>query len=291
MHNPQVYSLLIIAQCIFGINFIASKLILSQFSPTLWSAIRFSISGLVLLIVGLIKYKKSFPKITINYVSHIFIYSVLGITLCQITFLQGLKLTTAINASILTSLIPIFTLIFAVMMGKEKLTFYSGLGFILSLIGCIIIRKFENFSFNNETFLGDFFVLLSAISTALFFASAQNFMKKNNHFWASMFMFFSGAIQLIVINYFVHNNYYPTNYNFSLIACMFHAIFLSTLLTYFLNNWALAKISGGKVSLFIYLQPLITTIFSIAILDEKITWRLVCASLLIMIGFVTALKK
>ncbi len=291
MQNGQVYSLLVIAQLIFGINFIASKLILTQFSPTLWSSIRFSLSAFVLFLIGSLKYKKNFPKINFEYISHIALYSVLGITLCQITFLQGLKLTTAINASILTSLIPIFTLSFAVIMGREKLTPYSTIGFLLSLIGCIVIRKFETVTFENSTFKGDFFVLLSVISTALFFASAQNFMKQHNHFWASAFMFLFGAVELLIINHFVPENHYPTHFNLTLGLSMFHAIFLSTLLTYFLNNWALGKISGGKVSLFIYLQPLVTTIFSLVILDEKITWRLVSASLLIMVGFITALKK
>jgi drug/metabolite transporter (DMT)-like permease len=61
-------------------------------------------------------------------------------------------------------------------------------------------------------------------------------------------------------------------------------IVFPTVLTYFLNYWALARVESSLVALFIYLQPLLATALSAVFLDEPITPRLILSSFFVFAG-------
>ena len=56
----------------------------------------------------------------------LFLYALLGVSFNQVLFIFGLFLTTAINTTILTTTIPVFTLAAAVLLGRERLRFSRG---------------------------------------------------------------------------------------------------------------------------------------------------------------------
>jgi drug/metabolite transporter (DMT)-like permease len=53
---------------------------------------------------------------------------------------------------------------------------------------------------------------------------------------------------------------------------------------YFLNYWALARVESSRVALFIYLQFLLAAPLSAWLLDERLTWRLIPAAVLVFGG-------
>jgi drug/metabolite transporter (DMT)-like permease len=62
-----------------------------------------------------------------------------------------------------------------------------------------------------------------------------------------------------------------------------------TLLTYFLNNWALAYAQPSQVAIAIYIQPVVAAAFAYFWLGTEITWRTVFSSLLIFLGLFLAI--
>ena len=75
--------------------------------------------------------KKDFPKI--------FFASMLGLFLTQISFLVAIDITTPLDASILASLTPIFTMFFATIFLKEPLTLKKAGGVAISFVGVILL--------------------------------------------------------------------------------------------------------------------------------------------------------
>ena len=65
---------------------------------------------------------------------------------------------------------------------------------------------------------------------------------------------------------------------------MLYIILVPTLAAYYLNAWALTRVSPSTVATYIYLQPLIAFGLAPWILGERFNSRILIASLLIFAG-------
>lgn len=285
-----IYITLIFVQILFGINFVASKVIVADVAPIDWAFIRFLGAGVIVLLVILLK-KMPKPKWSVSYFKSIFIFAFLSVTVSQICFLEGIKRTTAINTSILCSAIPLFTMVIVMIRGQEVFTLRKFLGFFSAFIGILLIKKVEDVSFSNETFVGDLLVLINAFSVAIFLSYSKSFLQKNNHWWVSSLIFLFGSLQIFIFGSVSGMSFL----NFSMSPVLFYSMSFSlvgsTVLTYFLTNWALVHAEPGKVSLFIYLQPVVASLFAVSFLGEEITARLVVSGALILTGFLLVLRR
>lgn len=284
----MVYVALFIVQILFGVNFVASKIIVGKVDPVHWAFIRFAFSAVVLIIAALIREKGKSGKgkdyfLKLNWLCF------LGFTVSQVALLKGIKLTTSINTSIITSTIPIWTLIIVVLRKQEPLTLKRGLGFLISFCGVLIIRNINDFSLSNDTFIGDLLVLVGAISAGLFLAVSKNFLSQNNHWWASSWMFLFSSMQIGVLAMYEGTVMPMPEMTTELVVSMIFSALGATLLTYFLSNWALTKITSGNVALFIYLQPIVATLIAWLYLGETVTVQTIISGSLIIMGFILAI--
>jgi drug/metabolite transporter (DMT)-like permease len=60
---------------------------------------------------------------------------------------------------------------------------------------------------------------------------------------------------------------------------------------YFLNGWALARVSPSTVAVYIYLQPLIAFAAAPFVLGESLSYHTVIASLLIFAGVLVVTRR
>jgi drug/metabolite transporter (DMT)-like permease len=283
------YGILIFVQVLFGLNFSASKIVVGALDPTHWAFLRFFVAGIILLLCSIIFYRGK-GSCGFSYFLNLFFLAFWGVALSQGAFMHGIKLTSSINTAIICSLIPVFTLLIVILKGQERLTVRRGIGFMLALCGVVAIRNIEEFSFNDTTFIGDLYILASVFGTSVFISYGRNFLKQHNHWWASAWLFLLGSIQLLILASIEGN--LPLLPNWSdgpLMISMIYTVIGATLLTYFLSNWALVHVDAGKVSLFIYLQPVVASIVAWGYLGESVTMRSVLSCGLILTGFLLGL--
>ncbi|HEU4561045.1 MAG TPA: DMT family transporter, partial [Longimicrobium sp.] len=67
-------------------------------------------------------------------------------------------------------------------------------------------------------------------------------------------------------------------------ACIAFIILLPTVAAYWLNVYALKRVESSVVSVFVYLQPVLTAMIAIPVLGEEVSPRLIPAALLIFAG-------
>lgn len=279
-----VYFVLLLVQILFGVNFVASKIIVQNMEPMAWAFIRFLIAGFFLILFTKLLFNQR-PKYSINYFLKINLFAFLGFTLGQVGMLEGLRLTTSINTSIITSTIPIWTLVYLIFKKLEPIGWSKIVGFGIAFIGVLVIRDLSSFTFSNETFLGDLLVLGGAISSGIFIAICRPFLLENNHFYASSWMFLFGALQIGILSLFMGVSFELKSHSIEMGAAMGYSAVAATLLTYFLSNWALTKTHSGSVAIFIYFQPIVAAIVAYFYLGENISWRTFLSSALILTGF------
>ena len=283
---------LLLVQLIFGFNYAASKVILAVYPPVLWGGIRLGIAAILMFIFAFMIVPKEKRRVDRSFLGHAFLYGFIGIALNQAFFLLGLKYTTTTNAAILNTLTPIFTLLFAIVAGAEKFTYRRGIGFLLAVMGALVIRPFEEFQITSDTFKGDLFTILNCAALALFFIISRKFLKQNSPFWATAWMFLFGSIVLLAASVSDFSHAVPEVMTHTLWIAIFYNIVLATMVTYFLNSWTLTKVNPSSVAIFIYLQPVIAVLNAWSTGGELPSQRVLVAMTLIFAGVgVGVLKK
>lgn len=289
--NPRlVLASLIAVQFLFGINYIVSKIVVGVFPPLVWASIRIAIATTIMLSVALIS-RRPHPKASLSYFGPMVIYALLGTIINQASFLVGLRYTTSTNSAILNTLIPIFTLLVVTVRGQEPLTRTKGIGFIFAFAGVLILRKVEQFSLSDQTFVGDMLMVLNCLSYALFLSYGKKFMVQHDPIWNTAWLFVYGTIGLTLLALPSYLEFTWPVMTPRLWYAASYAVIGATLMTYFLNFWALKYAKPSQVALFIYLQPVIAAGLGWYYFAESITLRTVLASGFIFLGMVLGLQK
>ena len=278
------YLALLLVQLLFGFNFAASKIVLNSYPALPWAAVRMSIAAVFMFIASMIVVPKEQRKVDLNFLKKTFIYGLFGIALCQSFFLIGLKNTTITNSAVLSTLTPIFTLLFGIIGGREKFTWNRAIGFLIALSGVLILRHIEDFQASMDTMKGDLFTLLNCAALAFFFSISREFMKVNSAFWATAWMFLFGAILIGVFCLITGVPPMTSEMNGSLIGAALYSIIGATILTYFLNSWTLKKVPASSVAVFIYLQPVIAVSYAWFAQDQPPTMRTIVSVMCIFCG-------
>src|SRR5262249_17193234 len=160
-------------------------------------------------------------------------------------------------SAILNTMIPIFTLLIVTLRRIEPLTVKRLLGFVAAFTGVLVIRRVENMSFSDRTLIGDLLTVLNCMSFAIFLTVSKKFVEKQYPIWFTTWLFIYGSIGLTLAALPDYRSFQWPEMNPTMIGCILFAIFGGTLLTYLLNNWALAHTRSTSVALFVYLQPVV----------------------------------
>ncbi len=282
------YILLIIVQILFGVNFVASKIVVTSWSPFAFASLRFMASGVIILLVlklmgKSIVLKKEHWKST-------FILAFVGFSLSQSCFLYGLSLTTATNTALISSTIPLFIFLINRFRGVGSWSKTKLIGLIVSFIGVLVLRKIENFSLSDQGMLGDLLVLAACSSLAMMISLSSDYFQKVDPIIGSAHMFWVGGLLLLPL-WLMNGFTFPVDAPAGFYSSLLFSIIGATCLTYLFNNIALKRVDSDVVGLFIFLQPIVAAIFAYMTLGTQIEMRSLGAFLLILIGVNLVIKK
>lgn len=221
--------------------------------------------------------KKDIPKMIL--------LAVFGVTINQLMFLKGLSLTTPINSAILMITSPILVLVLASLLIKEILSVKKILGIILGFGGAftLLFGKGE-FSFSSETFLGDFYTFINALSWGLYLVLARPLMLKYNAVSIVKWVFLFGLFMTLPFGYGELSEVKWTEIPSHIWLCIFYVVFLTTFVAYILNTYALNALNPSVVSSYIYLQPFLASLVAIYYGKDELDAVKIFSAVLIFAG-------
>ena len=279
---------LITVQILFGVNYVVSKVVVEAFPPLVWASARIIVSAGIMLWIAQLSGTDS-PRGK-EFFGPLVIFALLGIIINQSSFLVGLRYTTATNSAILNTLIPIVTFAIVTIRGQEKLTPTRALGFAFAFGGVLIMRKIEDFSLSDKTLIGDLLTILNCVSYGFFLAYSKSFFERYSRMWTTAWLFLYGSVGLTVLALPDWIVFKMPEMTPLLMGCMAFGVIGATLLTYFLNFWALAYANASSVAIFIYLQPIVAAALAWLWFGDSVTLRTTLASLLIFAGVLLVMK-
>jgi drug/metabolite transporter (DMT)-like permease len=135
-----VLGALLAVQLLFGAGYVVSKILVGTFPPLVWASLRILVSTVMMLGAAILwrGWGKS-PSSWKDFFKPLIGFALLGMIINQSSFLVGLRHTTSTNSAILNTLIPVFTLAVVTLRGQEKFTLLRGFGFVLALLGVLIM--------------------------------------------------------------------------------------------------------------------------------------------------------
>jgi drug/metabolite transporter (DMT)-like permease len=276
------------AQVGFALFPILGKLALGSIPPLLFAALR--VGAAALLLEGIRRLQGAEP-IAASDRPKIFLYALLGVSFNQVLFIFGLFLTTAINTTILTTTIPVFTLAAAVLLGRERLTARPAVGLVLAGLGALALLNAQRFDWSSDAFRGDVLLLANCTSYSFYLVLSRPALARYRvvTFTAAVFRYGAVLIALLAIPEILR--FHPGRVPALAWACLAGVVVFCTVIPYLLNSWALARTHASRVAFYVFLQPLISTVLAIAILGEALTAKTVVAALLIFAGLAVTLVK
>lgn len=214
----------------------------------------------------------------------LFLYGLLGVSFNQVLFIFGLFLTTAINTTILTATIPVFTLAAAALLGRERMSLRAAVGIALAGAGALALLNAQSFDWGTDSFRGDMLLLLNCASYSLYLVLSRPILAHYSvaTFTAAVFRYGAPLIVIAAIPELLR--FEPGKVPAPAWICLGCVILLCTVIPYLLNSWALARTHASHVAFYVFLQPLIATVLAIAVLGEELTRKTVAAGILILAG-------
>ena len=277
------HSALLCANLIYALNYTLAKDVMPNYiQPSGFILLRV-ISAIILFSVCYIVFVKE--KIYSKDLALFFLCGIFGVTINQLLFFQGLNLTTPINAAIIMTTNPILVIVISLIYLKEQITIKKTIGVFLGILGAtILILNNGSLDFNNNYMKGNLFIFLNATSYALYLVLVKPLIKKYNAVTVMMMVFLFGSIfvipfgfkELISVEWMVMPK--------TIVLEVLFVLIFTTFLAYLLNSSALKKLNPTTVSTYIYLQPILASIFAILLHSDQIDATKIVSITLVFFG-------
>ncbi|MGB1042089.1 MAG: DMT family transporter [Tenacibaculum sp.] len=291
--NQRVLALIAtsIATLIYGITFTVAKEVMPMYiKPFGFILLRVAGATFVFWLLGLFVKAASIEKSDYKSIA---IAAFFGVGLNMLTFFKGLSYTTPISASVMMVTTPILVLIFSSILLREKIIKRRIAGVVIGLIGAVILIVYGN-STENEAknmMLGNFLVFVNAASYAMYLVTVKKLITKYNPIVFVKWLYLFGLLFVIPFGFTelveVQWQLMPT----SIYLKAGFVVLFTTCVTYLFNLFALSKLKPTTVSVFIYLQPVIASIYALFVGSDTLNTVKIAATLLIFFGVFLVTKQ
>jgi drug/metabolite transporter (DMT)-like permease len=280
---------LLLVQVLFATHYIAAKLVLREIPPRSWASIR--VGGAALVLLAIVAATRSRLPRGPGLGRRFALFALLGVVINQVCFIEGLKRTTVVNSSLINCTIPVLTLLFALLAGRESADGRRLAALALALTGVLVLLRVETFEFAHPLLAGDLLSLANATSFAAFLVVSKPTLEKVASLPATALLFLLGAPVIGLLASPEIARATPTLPSATVLALGAYIIAGPTVLAYLLNSWALRRAPSSLVALFIYLQPILAALLSVLLLGEEVTVRQVVAFALVAAGVALGVRS
>ena len=213
------------------------------------------------------------------------ICGIFGVAINQLFFFEGLNLTTPINAAIVMTINPILVILLSFIIIGEVITLRKSIGIFLGLFGAAtLILKGGGIDFSSSNQTGNLLVFINASSYGLYLVLVKPLLQKYHPITILFYVFGFGLLYVIPFGFSSLSDVkwaIIPNHIYLEIAFV---VVCTTYIAYLLNSSALKRLSPTTVSIYIYLQPILASLFAIFWGVDSIDNQKVMAALLIFLG-------
>ena len=282
--NWKGHIALLVAYIIFGLNTPVSKYVLTQgeVSSLALTFYRFAGAALLFWLLSLFIKREPVPSRDIFL---LLIASLFGIFINQMSFLIGLSMTSPIDASVITTLAPIMTMILAAIFLKEPITWKKVTGVFIGATGALLLIFHGNtVRFDVAGMEGNLLCILSCFAFAIYLTMFKKLILRYHAVTLMKWMFLFATFCSLP---FCWQDVAGINYvelPIDIYLRIIYVVALATFISYLLIPVGQKLLRPTIVSMYNYLQPLVSSLVAVALGMDVFGWTKGGASILIFLG-------
>lgn len=212
--------------------------------------------------------------------------SMLGLFLTQFSFLEAITMTTAVDASVLSLMTPVMTMIVAAIALKDRITAHGIIGLAVSFSGVlfIVLNSVGSSGGADRTTLGG--VLLMFVNTLSFACYVGIFKPLIRKYSVITFMKWMFVFSTVYALPFAPG-LLRTDFQSMTPAIVWQVLFVvvcATFISYFLIPIGQKRLKPMLVCMYSYVQPVVAMCISLAAGLDTMTWAKGVAAVLVFLG-------
>lgn len=275
---------LVAVQLIFGTWPIAAKVALRGLPST--GLVAFRVAGAAVALLALLRARGRVNVPRREDLARLALYSLLGVVLNQFLFVKGLALSTVVNSTLLSTAIPVSTLVVGAVLGYERLTARSAVGTIIAAAGVVYLVDPFRADLAGDKTLGNVLLVANTIAYGSYIAISQDVFRRYGALASVTWVFVLGSVVAVPFGGYYLTDVPLANIGWQVWLAVAYIILVPTVGAYYLNAWALERVSPSTVAVYVYLQPLIAYAVAPLFLGAEELWtaRTFVAAALIFAG-------
>jgi len=278
---------LFLATVLWGSDYVFAKIALREVSPLSFAAIRTLMATGVLFPIFL--RREDEWRVKTRHLAYLAGLALLGTFLNRIFWSAGIDLTTASNASLLSTTSPIFVLMISFFLFRTAVSWRAALGILVSFVGVSLVIQgdWKEWAKGGGHVWGDLLMLLASVTWAFFTVLAKVLMKDYSSLKVTAYIMLIGSILFLP---FLPNEKAGGWSGVSLTGwvSVLYVAFTGNFLAYFFWMRGIQNIGPMRTILYSYLTPITAIVFAVPFLGETLTTGQIWGAAIVFAGIFLA---
>jgi drug/metabolite transporter (DMT)-like permease len=279
--HPAGHIALAAAYIIFGLNTPVMKSVLTDISPVALAFFRIAGAAFLFWIASVFVHKE---KVSRRDLFLLFGASMTGIFFNQILFGIGLSETSPIDASVITTVAPVLTMILAAFFLKEPITWQKAIGVFIGASGVLLLIFNNHSDRSGAGLVGNLLCILSTLSFVIYLTTFKGLIMRYSSVTLMKWMFLFALICSLPVCWrdisAIDYPALPVKIRLEILYIVGFATFFSYLMIPIGQKYLRPTI----VSMYNYVQPIVSSLIAVAVGMDVFGWKKGVAAILVFLG-------
>ncbi|MDH4348984.1 MAG: DMT family transporter, partial [Gemmatimonadota bacterium] len=267
LRSPHVGMLLVVL--FWGGNFTASKLAFPTLAPMAFTAIRFlAATALVWVLAGRMERRQPLDP---GLIWPLIVLGLIGNTLYQVFFINGLARTSAINTSLILVSMPTVVTVAAGVMGLETVSGRQRLALALATAGVVAVLGARGLELSAGDWQGDAMILASVGCWAAYTLGLRKIAGRISALSVTAWTLLTGMPGLVIAGWPSLMRVEWGAVTGVAWAGLAYSTLLSLVAAYLLWSRGVQRLGAARAALYTCLTPVVATMVAILVLGERPT--------------------
>jgi drug/metabolite transporter (DMT)-like permease len=269
---------------IWGTTFLAIRVAIETIPTLLVTGLRFlAAGGMLLFIAGLTRAR--FPQRAHEWREQI-ISGILMVAMANTLVVYSEHELTSGMAALLAATIPIWMALMEGLLGLAPLTRRKAIGLALGFggVGVLVAPAIGRPDMSMPFFLAVGAMQLNAICWNSGTLVSRRHPTSSDPMANAVVQMLAGGVSVTALAFLIGQRPKPEMFSVLSTAALLYLAVFGSVIAYTAYNYALSKLSAGKVSSYAYVNPLVAVVVGAILLHELVTPRMVVAMAIILAG-------
>jgi drug/metabolite transporter (DMT)-like permease len=259
---------------IWGLNYTVVKQTLYEMKPMVFVSLRFALAAA--FVVAILHFNGENLRFHRDDLWKLLLLGLIGNTLHQTLFTQGIARTTASNSSLISATNPIFVTVLSGLLRLEEVSPLVGAGVILSFVGTSMLIGFgsSGLSFADSSLVGNLLTLGAALCWSFYTLAARRMMRRYSPLKITSLTMLVGSPFLLLISAgeLAGQNWQSITWHGWL--GLGYAFVFSSVIAYVIWNTSVNACGNARTAVYANLIPLVAVAVSWFALGERLVlWQ------------------